>query len=136
MKKVLPIVIGLVVIGAVVAAVIAKQHNSSTPSTTTTPTSSSAGSAASSTQPVSTNSVSIKDLMFSPESITVKKGTTVTWTNQDNTSHTITADSGTGPDSGTLANGKSYSFTYDTAGTFAYHCNFHSDMHGTVVVTE
>ncbi len=134
MKKLIPVII-IVIIAAAVVAVVVSRHKST--NTTTTPTSQSTPTTSpASSQPVSTNSVSIKDFMFSPESITVKKGTTVTWTNQDGTSHTVTADSGTGPDSGTLANGKSYSFTYNTAGTFMYHCNFHSEMKGTVVVTE
>lgn len=83
------------------------------------------------------NTVEITNFMFSPASITVKKGTTVTWTNKDSAAHTVTeSDSQTGPSSDSLATGKSYSFTYTSAGTFKYKCNFHPDMQGTVVVTE
>ena len=133
MKKLIPIIIVIVLVGGV-AAVLATRHKSDTTPTPATQSSSTNNSTA--TQPVSTNSVSIKDFMFSPDSITVKKGATVTWTNQDGTSHTVTADKDGGPDSGTLADGKSYSFTFNAVGTFTYHCNFHSDMKGTVVVTE
>jgi len=89
------------------------------------------------TTPQATSSVTIEDFAFSPANITVKKGTTVTWTNKDSAAHTVTeTDSQTGPDSGDLATGKSYSFTYDTAGTFKYHCSIHPSMLGTVTVTE
>jgi plastocyanin len=87
--------------------------------------------------PVATNDVAIKNFVFSPANITVKKGTAVTWVNQDSTAHTVTENDGqTGPDSGPMANGQSYSFTFDTAGTFKYHCTFHPEMVGTVTVTE
>ncbi len=83
------------------------------------------------------NSVTIENFAFSPASITVKKGTAVTWANKDNTSHTVTETDGQkGPDSGNMANGKNYSFTYDSVGTFKYHCSIHPSMTGTVTVTE
>jgi len=87
--------------------------------------------------PKATNTVTIQNFAFSPASITIKKGTTVTWTNKDSATHTVTeSDSSTGPDSGDLANGKSYSFTYNQTGTFSYHCSIHPNMTGTVKVTE
>jgi plastocyanin len=93
--------------------------------------------ATSGTTPSATSSVTIQNFAFSPAAITVKKGTTVTWTNKDSTTHTVTETDGQkGPDSGNLANGKTYSFTFDTVGTFKYHCAIHPDMLGTVTVTE
>lgn len=90
-----------------------------------------------SSKPTATNSVTIENFAFSPANITVKKGTTVTWTNKDSTAHTVTENDGkNGPDSSSLDQGKSYSFTYDTVGTFKYHCSFHPNMVGTVTVTE
>lgn len=87
--------------------------------------------------PVATDTVTIENFAYSPADITVKKGTTVTWTNKDSTAHTVTENDGkAGPDSGTMDNGKSYSFTYNTVGTFKYHCTFHPNMLGTVTVTE
>ena len=86
---------------------------------------------------VATNSVVVQDFAFSPANITVKKGTTVTWTNQDSAAHTVTETDGkAGPDSGDVAHGKAYSFTYDTVGTFNYNCSIHPEMTGTVTVTE
>ena len=80
-------------------------------------------------------SVSIASFAFSPATMTVKKGTKVTWTNNDQAPHTVTGDV-SGPSSPTLANGASYSFIFTNEGTFQYHCNFHPSMKGTVTVTE
>jgi plastocyanin len=77
--------------------------------------------------------VKIADFAFAPDSSDVKVGDSVKWTNSDGATHTVTADDGAF-DSGNLAGGKSFSFTFDEAGTFAYHCNIHQSMTGTVVV--
>ncbi len=79
--------------------------------------------------------VKMASFAFAPLSITVKVGTTVTWTNQDASPHTVTADDGSF-DSGSLAQGATFSQTFTKAGTFPYHCTFHSTMHGTVTVTQ
>jgi len=78
-------------------------------------------------------SVSIANFAFSPSTISVKAGTTVTWTNKDSVPHTATSDTGAF-DSGTLLQGKSFSFTFKTAGTFSYHCSVHPMMKATVTV--
>jgi amicyanin len=84
------------------------------------------------------NSVTIKDFAFNPGTTTVKVGTKVTWTNQDSIGHTVTADtpSADAPASGSIGQGQSYSFTFNKAGTYNYHCTPHPYMKGTVVVTE
>jgi plastocyanin len=79
-------------------------------------------------------SVSIQNFAFSPATLNVIPGTTVTWTNNDSTAHTVTVNSGNGPNSGQLQHGQTYSFTFSQAGTFAYHCNIHPQMKATVVV--
>ncbi len=73
-----------------------------------------------------------------PEMITVKPGTTVTWTNKDSFAHTVTADAGQTEtfDSKSLDGGGTFSVTFAKAGTFSYHCNIHSSMHGKVVVSD
>src|SRR5215213_4393626 len=81
-----------------------------------------------------TTTVSIKDFAFNPPNATVAPGTTVTWVNNDQAPHTATADDGAF-DSGTLQPGQSFSFTFDEAGTYAYHCNIHPDMTATVTVS-
>ena len=85
----------------------------------------------------STNAVTISNYAFSPANITVAKGTTVTWTNKDSVGHTVTeTDNLKGPASSVLNNGDTYSFTFDTAGTYHYHCSIHHEMVGTVTVTD
>ncbi len=79
------------------------------------------------------NSVTLASFAFSPATITVKVGTTVTWTNQDSTTHTITSDSGVW-DSGNIAQNGTYTYAFSKAGTFPYHCSIHTYMKGTVIV--
>ena len=77
--------------------------------------------------------VTIKDFSFQPAALGVAIGTAVTWTNDDTTGHTVTADDGSF-DSGTVAPGTTFSQTFSTAGTFAYHCNIHPSMTATITV--
>jgi plastocyanin len=79
------------------------------------------------------NSVSIKNFAFSPASLSVNTGTAVTWTNDDSTAHTVTADDGSF-NGGPLEPGKTYSFTFTKAGTYKYHCSIHPQMVAEVVV--
>ena len=79
------------------------------------------------------DAVQIADFAFAPASITVAAGSSVTWTNGDSAGHTVTADDG-GFDSGTIANGTSFTQAFPDAGTFAYHCAIHPAMTATVVV--
>lgn len=87
--------------------------------------------------PTATDKVSIANFAFSPAQITVTKGTTVTWTNNDTTAHTIVETDGkNGPNSSTVNPGNSYTFTFNEAGTYQYHCSIHPQMTGSVTVTE
>ncbi len=78
-------------------------------------------------------SVAIAGFAFSPGTVSVAVGDTVTWTNTDDVGHTATADDGSFS-TGTIADGTSKSATFATAGTFAYQCTIHPQMTGTVVV--
>ena len=72
---------------------------------------------------------------YSPDPIRVTTGATITWSNGTSLAHTATADSGAW-DTGAIAPGATSSaITFDTPGTFAYHCRFHADMHGSVIVS-
>jgi amicyanin len=87
---------------------------------------------------VATDKVDIKGYAFSPAVIKVKVGTTVTWTNQDAVSHTVTGDDTSSAEklsSSDIQKGGTYTHTFKTAGTYKYHCFPHPYMHGTVVVT-
>jgi len=80
-----------------------------------------------------THTVAIADFAFSPDTLTITAGDTVTWTNEDQVAHTATSATGAF-DSGDLEQGASFSFTFATAGTFAYLCSPHPDMTGQIVV--
>ena len=84
----------------------------------------------------STVKISLVNFSFSPKELTIKKGTTITWTNEDSAVHTVTSDTDVF-DSGNLAKGDTFSYTFDTAGTFPYYCIPHAaNMKGTIVVTD
>ena len=79
--------------------------------------------------------VAIDDFAFGPGTITVKRGTTVTWTNKDDDAHTVV--SAADPKlwkSGALDTDDHFSFTFNDPGTYKYICSIHPRMQGTVVV--
>ncbi len=78
--------------------------------------------------------VDITGFAFSPATLTIHVGDSVTWTNKDSASHTVTSNAGSELNSSTLGKDQSYSHTFNTAGTYAYHCAFHSGMKATVIV--
>jgi plastocyanin len=78
-------------------------------------------------------SVAISGYAFHPVSLVVPAGTRVRFVNRDSTAHTATTTSA-GFDSGTLKHGQSATLTLARPGTFAYICQFHAFMHGTVTV--
>jgi plastocyanin len=90
------------------------------------------------TNPVAENEVAIKDFAFSPQTLTVKKGTTLTWTNQDTAKHTVTPDQPGDILKGSelLGQGETYRVTFTEAGTYTYFCEPHPYMKGTIEVTE
>jgi plastocyanin len=107
----------------------------STPTTAaSTPTTATSGS----TMKVTIMTDSSGSFAFSPATLTVPVGTMVTWTNMTGAPHTVTSDDGKSFDSGTAnpisAQGGTFSFTFTKAGTFAYHCQFHTFMKGTIIV--
>lgn len=77
--------------------------------------------------------VTIKNFAFSPATLTVARGTMVTWTNTDASVHTVTAVDASF-DSGNLSQGQSFTHVLATVGTFMYRCNIHQYMTATVVV--
>jgi plastocyanin len=80
------------------------------------------------------DAVSIDNFAFAPATLTVKAGSTVTWTNHDEEPHTVAAIDGSFHSPG-MGTGATYSHTFPTAGKFDYVCSIHPMMHGTVVVT-
>jgi len=78
--------------------------------------------------------VDISNFAYTPSPLEVKVGDTVTWTNLDSAPHTVTSSDGS-IQSGRLDQGASFSYTFTTPGTFDYHCEFHANMAGQVVVS-
>lgn len=76
----------------------------------------------------------ITDFAFSPSTLSIPLGSTVTWTNNAPTPHTVTSDTSLW-DSGSIASGQMFSHTFTSAGTFTYHCNFHPSMTAAITVT-
>jgi plastocyanin len=84
---------------------------------------------------VATSAVAIQSFKFGPAAITVKAGTTVTWTNKDDEAHTVFF-AFDGSKSPILVNNNNvYTKTFSTPGTYTYHCTIHPFMTGTVEVT-
>jgi len=81
------------------------------------------------------NEVDVSNFHFSPATLTVKAGTTVTFKGVSGT-HTVTSDPGAPMafDQG-VAEGSSITITFANPGTYKYHCSIHASMHGTIVVT-
>jgi plastocyanin len=95
--------------------------------------------------------VTIQDFMFSPSSLTIKAGETVTWTNMGPSAHTTTSDTGVwnsavmaapsgGGGYGGGMSGGTFQFTFSMPGTYSYHCSLHPPASypgftGTITVT-
>ena len=79
------------------------------------------------------DTVAIRDFAFSPNSLTVSAGTTVTWKNLDGEPHTVVNDNGLFR-SDALDENDSYTFRFDKPGTYTFICSIHPHMHGTIVV--
>lgn len=130
--KYLWLILGLLLMIPAVAPVVA----SYLPSTQSTPGSGGGGGGGTTGSQVNCNNpctITIKNSQFGTvQPIVVKVGTAVTWANQDNTQHTSTSNTGVW-DSGVIGVGGSYSVTFNTTGSYPYHCNIHP-MTGTIVV--
>lgn len=83
------------------------------------------------TAAVSTNQVAIINFSFSPANITVSTGTTVTWTNNDQTIHDLVVDDISSPE---LKQGDTFAHTFNTPGNYNYSCGIHPSMNGIVTV--
>ena len=77
--------------------------------------------------------IEISDFAFSPETLNIKKGDSVTWSNKDDVRHTATSDEGVF-DSNLLAKGQSFRYDFNEVGTFSYHCTPPPYMKAKIVV--
>lgn len=76
----------------------------------------------------------IENFTFTPDPIEISQGDTVTWTNNDDFAHTVTADDDSF-DSGNIDGGATFEQTFDETGDFTYHCAIHNQMTGSVTVS-
>ena len=103
---------------------------------TNTPVSSKAAATSGASQAAA---VKLVNTTFAPAQLTIKMGTTVVWTSEDDAPHTVTADDGSF-DSGNMKKGDSFKFTFTKAGQYPYYCAYHGTaggggMAGTITVT-
>ena len=77
--------------------------------------------------------ISVKDFMFAPTSLTVMAGSTVTWANLDAEPHTVVSETGLFR-SGALDTNDTFSFRFDKPGAYHFVCSIHPQMVGTIVV--
>lgn len=151
MKKIVAYGAGvLIVAGALAGSIVllsssrdkdnARQRPQQTENTTQAPASTdSSATDQRESPPENTSQVTIQNFSYTPQNISIKRGTTVTWTNNDSTEHDVMPDDGSSDNfqsSQLLARGESYSFTFNEPGTYAYHCTPHPHMTGVVTVTE
>ena len=120
MKKVT--IFSLVVLGALILGGCSLYGGTSTPSVATPSTKE---------IPAAPNAVNIQGFAFNPGILTVKKGTTVTWTNNDSASHQIKSATF---NSGSFGKGQAFSFTFNDTGIFDYSCAIHPSMLGKIIV--
>ena len=107
--------------------------NNPTPTTVPTATAAPSPTATSGSTTMVTVITGSSGFAFSPASLTVAVGTTVTWQNSTSAPHTVTSDTGNTLN-GMLSTGGTYSFTFTKAGTYAYHCNIHPYMKAMIIV--
>ncbi len=135
------LLIGAVVIVVIIGAVMMFASSNQSGTATQTPSPTTAEMTTDETSPTGEAmapeevKIEIKNFAFGPKTITVKKGTTVTWTNQDTVKHDAASDDGEFKTE-LMGQGESQSVTFDTVGTYNYHCTPHPNMKATIIVTE
>ena len=137
--KIIFLILGIFLIGAGIYLLTTQQssNDNNVPPNTSSENNSQTGTLPENTSTSGTSqtyNISTQNFAFSPSTLTIKQGDTVKWTNKDSSSHTITSDSGTELSSPNFGRDGIYSHTFNTAGTFAYHCAIHSNMKGTIIV--
>ena len=82
------------------------------------------------------NTIEIKDFAFNPQTITVKSGEKITWTNRDEEPHTIVSVEKQFKKSSALDTDQTFTITAGAPGTYTYFCSVHPKMTGTIVVVK
>jgi len=128
-------------LGATLILVACGGTASTPPAATATSAPTPSPTATTATSPTPTQVVQVKIVeknekySFEPSSITVPKGAQVVWTNGTDAPHTVTSDSNAFGTTSNLAQNQTFMMIFNTAGTYAYHCNIHPYMKATIIVT-
>ncbi|MFA6420334.1 MAG: cupredoxin family copper-binding protein [archaeon] len=125
MKK----IIFVLLIATLLLAGCTYQTTTPTSTGTTTPTQSTNDTTNQTTAITAT--ISIQNFSFNPSTLTISKGTTITWTNNDSMAHTVTGGELNSP---VMAPGQTYTHTFNTIGTIDYICTIHPSMKGQIIV--
>jgi plastocyanin len=133
MRTRLAVLFSVLLVALVAAGCGSSSSSSSSTSSSKKPASSGGGA------PKATASVQLKNIAFNPTTVTIKKGGTVKWTNDDSVGHDVTKESGPGPKfksgaSGGMQQGDTFQEKFTTPGTVHYVCTVHANMRATVVV--
>ena len=124
----------LVVLAPAILLALSACSSSSTPSSTSTPPPTTPAASSSSTGSAAATVQATDEKVFTPATVTINAGQTVTWQNQGSLSHTVTFDNGPSFNQN-LDSGSTVNRTFSTAGTFKYHCTIHgASMSGTITV--
>jgi plastocyanin len=138
MKKLLVLLISCLALGLMFAACGGDDDDDDSGGSASTPTTeqTDTGGGGATKPSGSTETVDMKDIQFVPKDVTVKAGTTITWTNSDQVAHTVTKESGPGGefDSGNVEPGDTFELTVDAPGKVDYVCQIHPGQAGTFTV--
>ena len=121
-------IIGIIATAICITACGGGYSSPSSPSPTPTP-----APAGGTTVTISSGASTATTNAFGANPLTVAVGTTISWLNDDSTTHTSTSDGNTWS-SGNIAPGGRFNFTLSSAGRYTYHCQIHPNMTGTIVV--
>jgi plastocyanin len=119
---------GAIILALLTAACSGGNSSPATPTPTPTPT------GPTTTVTIPTGARNLTTTAYAPNPVTVSRGASVTWVNNDSIAHTASSNDSTTFNSGTIAPGGSFSMTFQNAGTFPYRCTIHPNMVGTVTV--
>ena len=139
MKKLLVLLIACLALGLTFAACGGDDDDDDgggSASTATTEQTDTGGGGGATKPSGGSETVDMKDIQFVPKDVTVKAGTTITWTNSDQVPHTVTKEGGPGADfdSGNVDPGSTFEQTFDEKGTIDYVCTIHPGQAGTITV--
>jgi plastocyanin len=132
-RIILGAVVIIILIGAVALFIHGNTNSQSKMQNMNMPSQAQKSSSSAAAKPAGKNAVTIQNFAFSPATVTIKAGQSITWTNEDSIGHSATADSGSF-DTGVLSQGQSKTIAFAKAGTYTYHCSVHPNMKATVIV--